>query len=198
MCWCVTPWCATCGRFQKPWKVTGGAALQQLKADLIKEGRNAPGKSILGMVECKEGSSHSFCHTEQPVTSHTWEDACYVSDLRVWMDRALSYGAQPLMGITGCINFTALSRPWAAIHILIFLPWPPRCEAENLHGCEAAEQGCTWENITEDSVMGVQSSRHEILEGLHWRVVAQESDGQIGWLCARHWARKLQDAGQDI
>lgn len=57
------------------WEVAGGAALQQLKADLLKEGRNAPGKSILGMVECKEGSSYSFCHTEQSVTSHTWEDA---------------------------------------------------------------------------------------------------------------------------
>lgn len=66
---------------KSPQEVTGGAGLQQLKADLIREGRNAPGESILGMVEGKEGSSYSFCHTEQPVTSHTWEGACFVYQL---------------------------------------------------------------------------------------------------------------------
>lgn len=40
-----------------PWEVTEGAALQQFKADLNEEGRKAPGTSILGMVECKDGSS---------------------------------------------------------------------------------------------------------------------------------------------
>lgn len=79
---------------KSPWEVTGGAGLQQLKADLMKEGRNAPRKSIFGMVECKEGSSYSFCHTEQPVTSHTWEDAQCVSALQIGVDRTVSCGAQ--------------------------------------------------------------------------------------------------------
>lgn len=51
-----------------PWEVTEGAALQRLKADLKEEGRKAPGKSIFGMVEHKNGSSCSLCHTERPVT----------------------------------------------------------------------------------------------------------------------------------
>lgn len=78
---------------KRPREVAEGAALQQLKADLIKEGRNAPGKSIPGMVEHQEGSSHSSCHTEQPVTSHTWGDAGRVSDLQIWTDRTLSCAA---------------------------------------------------------------------------------------------------------
>lgn len=92
-----------------PSEVTKGEALQQLNADLEEEGGKAPRKSILGMVEHKDGSSYSLCHTEQPVTCQVWEGKCCVSDLQMGNGQNAQLWCRkiPLTGILGCINFTS-------------------------------------------------------------------------------------------
>lgn len=50
------------------------------KAGLTKVGEKAPGKKHTWHYGGKDCSASLLCHTEQPVTRHTLEEMCRVSD----------------------------------------------------------------------------------------------------------------------